>query len=78
VWQLGFTPAPAWRVSGAPPWAVTVGGEGLWDLVAKLPPGAPTDHERLYRAAHSPGKDNAGNLMFLFRVDWRPLLAQHH
>lgn len=44
--QLSYPNFPAWRVSGAPPWAT----KDLWDVVAKLPPGAPTDQERLYRA----------------------------
>lgn len=43
--QLSYPELPAWRVSGAPPWAT----KDMWDLVAKLPPGAPTDQERLYR-----------------------------
>ncbi len=44
--QESYPDLPTWRVSGAPPWAT----KDLWDLVAKLPPGAPADQERLYRA----------------------------
>ena len=44
--QSSYPHLPPWRMSGGPPWAT----RDLWDLVAKLPPGAPTDQERLYRA----------------------------
>lgn len=44
--QESYPNMPAWRVSGAPSWAT----KDLWDLVAKLPPGAPSDQEALYRA----------------------------
>lgn len=36
----------SWRMSGGPSWVRT----DMWDLVAKLPSGVPTDQERLYRA----------------------------
>ena len=44
--QESYPNLPAWRVSGAPPWAT----KDMWDLVAKLPPGEPTDQELLYRS----------------------------
>jgi uncharacterized protein (TIGR03435 family) len=37
---------PLWRMSGGPSWATTE----FWDVAAKLPTGASTDQERLYRA----------------------------
>ena len=44
--EESYPELPAWRVSGAPAWAT----KDLWDLVAKLPPGQPSDQERLYRS----------------------------
>lgn len=44
--QTAYPDLPPWRMSGGPRWATT----DMWDLVAKLPAGAPTDQERLYRA----------------------------
>jgi bla regulator protein BlaR1 len=44
--QTSYPDLPPWRMSGGPPWAT----KDLWDLVAKLPAGVPTDQERLYRA----------------------------
>jgi uncharacterized protein (TIGR03435 family) len=44
--QTGYPDLPPWRMSGGPPWAT----KDQWDLVAKLPAGAPTDQEHLYRA----------------------------
>lgn len=45
--QTSYPDLPPWRMSGGPSWATT----DMWDLVAKLPAGMPTDQERLYRAA---------------------------
>ena len=44
--ESSYPDLPASRISGGPPWATT----DLWELIAKLPAGAPSDQEGLYRA----------------------------
>jgi len=44
--ESSYPDLPSWRMSGGPSWVT----KELWDLVAKLPAGSPTDQERLYRA----------------------------
>lgn len=43
--ESSYPDLPSWRISGGPAWLT----RDLWDLRAKLPPGAPTDQELLYR-----------------------------
>jgi uncharacterized protein (TIGR03435 family) len=40
-----YPDVPLWRVSGGPSWAT----KDLWDVVAKCPPGIPSDEQQLWR-----------------------------